>query len=105
MEVFTKRIDIDGKQARYYDLQQLNLSKKSGLPKRQSAHFYGGNSFTVGTYAPLLNALATSFDLSALALRGYWYDKPQAPRLTREQDADILIKFLEKTQDAPIVGI
>ena len=105
MEAFTKRIDIDGKQARYYDLQQLNLSNKSGLPKRQSAHFYGGNSFTVGTYAPLLNALAPQFDLSALALRGYWYDKPQAPRLTREQDADILIKFLEKTQDAPIVGI
>lgn len=105
MEAFTKRIDIDGKQARYYDLQQLNPSKKSGLPKRQSAHFYGGNSFTVGTYAPLLNELATDFDLSALALRGYWYDKPQALRLTREQDADILIKFLEKTQDAPIVGI
>ena len=105
MEAFTKRIDIDGKQARYYDLQLLNPSKKSGLPKRQPAHFYGGNSFTVGTYAPLLNELVTDFDLSALALRGYWYDKPQAPRLTREQDADILIKFLEKTQDAPIVGI
>ena len=105
MEAFTKRIDIDGKQARYYDLQPLNRSEKSNSHKRPSAHFYGGNSFTVGTYAPLLNALATGFDLSALALRGYWYDKPQAPRLTREQDADILIKFLEKTQDAPIVGI
>ena len=109
MEAFTKRIDIDGKQARYYDLQPLNQlanqAAKSNDLKRPSAHFYGGNSFTVGTYAPLLNALATGFDLSALALRGYWYDKPQAPRLTREQDADILIKFLEKTQDAPIVGI
>ena len=109
MEAFTKRIDIDGKQARYYDLQPLNQlsnqAAKSNELKRQPAHFYGGNSFTVGTYAPLLNALATGFDLSALALRGYWYDKPQAPRLTREQDADILIEFLEKTQDAPIVGI
>ena len=105
MEAFTKRINIDGKQARYYDLQPLNLSEESGSLKRQPAHFYGGNSFTVGTYAPLLNELATDFDLSALALRGYWYDKPQAPRLTREQDADILIEFLEKTQDAPIVGI
>ncbi|WP_296243007.1 MULTISPECIES: alpha/beta fold hydrolase [unclassified Psychrobacter] len=105
METFTKRIDIDGKQARYYDLQLLNSSTKSNNPKRQPAHFYGGNSFTVGTYAPLLNELATEFNLSALALRGYWYDKPQVQRLTREQDADILIEFLEKTQDAPIVGI
>ena len=109
MEAFTKRINIDGKQARYYDLQPLNhlanQAEKSNDLKRQPAHFYGGNSFTVGTYAPLLNELATDFDLSALALRGYWYDKPQAPRLTREQDADILIEFLEKTQDAPIVGI
>ena len=109
MEAFTKRIDIDGKQARYYDLQPLNQlanqAAKSNDLKRPSAHFYGGNSFTVGTYAPLLNTLATGFDLSALALRGYWYDKPQAPRLTREQDADILIEFLEKTQDASIVGI
>ena len=109
MEAFTKRIDIDGKQARYYDLQppnQLsNQAAKSNELKRQPAHFYGGNSFTVGTYAPLLNELTPEFDLSALALRGYWYDKPEAPRLTREQDADILIKFLEKTQDAPIVGI
>jgi pimeloyl-ACP methyl ester carboxylesterase len=69
------------------------------------AHFYGGNSFTVGTYSPLLNALATDFKISSLALRGYWYDKPQRRRLTREQDAEILIEFLEKTQDRPIVGI
>ena len=109
MEAFTKRINISGKQARYYDLQTLNHTAthadKPNHHKRPPAHFYGGNSFTVGTYAPLLNKLSTEFDLSALALRGYWYDKPQAPRLTREQDADILIEFLEKTQNAPIVGI
>ncbi|HSP85325.1 MAG TPA: alpha/beta hydrolase, partial [Psychrobacter sp.] len=73
--------------------------------KRAPAHFYGGNSFTVGTYAPLLNELADSFELSSLALRGYWYDKPQSRRLTREQDAEMLIEFLEKTQDKPVVGI
>lgn len=109
MEKFTKRIDIYGKQARYYDLKALSQiadqTAKSILPKRPPAHFYGGNSFTVGTYLPLLTGLAAKFDLSALALRGYWYDKPQAPRLSREQDADMLIEFLEKTQDTPIVGI
>ena len=109
MEAFTKRIDINGKQARYYDLEQLNQAAnqadKSNQHKRPPAHFYGGNSFTVGTYTPLLNGLATEFHLSAVALRGYWYDKPQGQRLTREQDADILIEFLEKTQEAPIVGI
>ena len=39
MEAFTKRINIDGKQARYYDLQPLNLSEESGSSKRQPAHF------------------------------------------------------------------
>lgn len=113
MEAFTKRIDIDGKQARYYDLQTLNQvanqansqAAQSNNHKRPPAHFYGGNSFTLGTYTPLLTELTTEFDLSALALRGYWYDKPQGQRLTREQDADLLIEFLDKTQDAPIVGI
>ena len=105
MDAFTNSINLDGKQARYYDFQQLNLSANKGNHKSQPAHFYGGNSFTVGTYTPLLNALASDFDISSLALRGYWYDKPHAPRLTREQDADMLIEFLEKTQDKPIVGI
>lgn len=38
-------------------------------------------------------------------MRGYWHDLPSLKKLTREQDADILIDFLEKTQDSPIVGI
>lgn len=105
MEAFTNRINLNGKQARYYNLSELNQSIASDKSTRAPAHFYGGNSFTVGTYAPLLNELATDFDLSSLALRGYWYDKPQRRRLTREQDADMLIEFLEKTQDNPVVGI
>ena len=104
MEAYTNRINLAGKQARYYDLQQLGSANQTD-DKRAPAHFYGGNSFTVGTYTPLLNELAASFELSALALRGYWYDKPQSQRLTREQDADMLIEFLEKTQNKPVVGI
>ena len=105
MEAFTSSINIDGKQARYYNLSQLNQPSGSSSTQRAPAHFYGGNSFTVGTYAPLLGELAADFEISSLALRGYWYDKPQSDRLTRAQDADMLIEFLERTQDKPIVGI
>ncbi|MCG3872366.1 alpha/beta hydrolase [Psychrobacter sp. Ps7] len=105
MKAFAKNINISGKQARYYNLSELTPSIQSSTASRVPTHFYGGNSFTVGTYSPLLNALATDFKISSLALRGYWYDKPQRRRLTREQDAEILIEFLEKTQDKPIVGI
>lgn len=105
MEAFTNRIHLSGKQARYYDLNQLTQTSNSSTRTRVPAHFYAGNSFTVGTYTPLLSKLATDFNISSLALRGYWYDKPQNHRLTREQDADVLIEFLEKTQDKPVVGI
>lgn len=105
MEAFTHRINLSGKQARYYDLGSINPSVAAEHNKRAPAHFYGGNSFTVGTYTPLLHELAATFDISALALRGYWYDKPQKRRLTREQDAELLIEFLERTQDRPVVGI
>lgn len=103
METFAKSIDINGQQALYYDLSALGDSMKDSC--HTSAHFYGGNGFTVGTYQPLLEQLASGFDISSLAMRGYWYDKPTAQRLTREQDADALIEFLEKTQDSPIVAI
>ena len=103
MEAFAERITLDGKQARYYNLSRFQPTS-SDLP-RTPAHFYGGNSFTVGTYTPLLSELADTFEISSLALRGYWYDKPTERRLTREQDADMLIEFLEKTQDRPVVGI
>lgn len=105
METFAKSITINGKNARYYDLSTLNPLTKNSDNLRPSAHFYGGNGFTVGAYAPLLTELAISFDLTALAMRGYWYDKPTSKCLTRAQDADMLIEFLEKTQDAPIIGI
>lgn len=105
MEAFAKSIGIYGQEARYYTLGALNEVADLNAPLRAAAHFYGGNGFTVGTYAPLLKALATDFDISSLAMRGYWYDKPQSKRLTRAQDADMLIDFLEKTQDTPIVGI
>lgn len=108
METFANRIDIDNKQARYYDLSPLsplNKSSDQNSNKRPVAHFYGGNGFTVGNYLPLMNELAARFDLTALAMRGYWYDKPKAKVLTREQDADLLIKFLEQTQEGPVIGI
>ena len=104
MEEFAKSITLNKKRARYYDLNALNKSTNNNS-KRAKAHFYGGNGFTVGNYQPLLTELAAGFDISSLALRGYWYDKPEARVLTREQDADLLIKFLEQTQDGPVVGI
>ena len=104
MEEFAKSITLNKKRARYYDLNALNKSTNNNT-KKANAHFYGGNGFTVGNYTPLLTELATGFDISALAMRGYWYDKPKARVLTREQDADLLIKFLEQTQDGPVVGI
>ena len=104
MEAFANSINIDDQQARYYDLSTLNTSVDKEV-KRAKTHFYGGNGFTVGVYQPLLKELAADFNISSLAMRGYWYDKPQSRRLTREQDADVLIQFLEDTQDAPIIGI
>lgn len=104
MEQFAKSITLNKKRARYYDLHSLAESTNDNA-KRANAHFYGGNGFTVGNYQPLLTELATGFDISSLAMRGYWYDKPKARVLTREQDADLLIKFLEQTQDSPVVGI
>lgn len=105
MEAFAKRIIIKGQSARYYDLSSLGPVVNFVQQTRPRAHFYGGNGFTVGAYSPLLQALAGHFSFSALAMRGYWYDKPSARCLTRAQDADMLIEFLEKTQDAPIIGI
>lgn len=105
MEAFAKRMIIKGQAARYYDLSSLGSVVNFDQKTRPRAHFYGGNGFTVGAYSPLLQALADQFIFSALAMRGYWYDKPSARCLTRAQDADMLIEFLEKTQDAPIIGI
>lgn len=102
MEAFAKSIELNGQQARYYALTELVDSPSTTRPQ---AHFYAGNGFTAGAYTPLLKALATGFNPTSLAMRGYWYDKPQSRRLTRAQDADMLIEFLEKTQDAPIIGI
>lgn len=109
MQSLAKSITIEGKQARYYDLsdwhKNANANKNTEANAKPPAHFYGGNSFTVGTYTPLLNELAAKFAISALAMQGYWYDKPTHKVMTREQDAEVLIKFLEKTQNAPIIGI
>ncbi|WLP94651.1 alpha/beta fold hydrolase [Psychrobacter sp. M13] len=109
IEDFAKSITLDNKRARYYELSELNSSVNKETDdkncERVKAHFYGGNGFTVGNYQPLLIELAAGFELSSLAMRGYWHDKPTAQVLTREQDADMLIKFLEQTQDAPIIAI
>lgn len=92
-----KTINLNGKNARYYQLSNPSAS--------QTAHFYGGNGFALGTYHPLLNALSEKLNITALTMRGEWYDKPSKNKLTREEDADVLIEFLQKTQDKPIVGI
>lgn len=103
MQTFERIININGKKARYYDFSDLvQKDKNTKLPP---AHFYGGNGFTAGVYVPLLTKLSERFDLSSLAMRGYWQDLPSIKKLTREQDAEALIAFLEKTQDKPVVGI
>ena len=88
---------LNGKTARYFTM--------SNPKAQQTAHFYGGNGFAVGVYAPLLNALHEKLNISALAMRGEWIDKPTSFKNTREQDAELLIQFLEQTQDKPVIGI
>ena len=92
-----QRINLNGKNAKYYNIKNPTAS--------QNAHFYGGNGFALGVYEPLLNDLAQHLNITALTMRGEWYDKPTGDKLTREQDADVLIEFLQKTQDKPIIGI
>lgn len=95
-----KSLIISGKNARFFDFSATFSTKK-----KPSAHFYGGNGFAIGCYLPLIEQLQSDFDLTSLAMRGYWFDKPTANKLTREEDADVLTEFLEKTQDNPIIGI
>lgn len=92
-----QRIKLNGKNAKYYNIKNPTAS--------QTAHFYGGNGFALGVYEPLLNDLAQHLNITALTMRGEWYDKPTADKMTREEDADVLIEFLQKTQDKPIIGI
>ena len=92
-----QRIKLNGKSAKYYNIKNPTAS--------QTAHFYGGNGFALCVYEPLLNDLAQHLNITALTMRGEWYDKPTADKMTREEDADVLIEFLQKTQDKPIIGI
>ena len=92
-----QRINLNSKNAKYYNIKNPTAS--------QTAHFYGGNGFALGVYEPLLNDLAQHLNITALTMRGEWYDKPTADKMTREEDADVLIEFLQKTQDKPIIGI
>ena len=92
-----QRINLNGKNAKYYNIKKPTAS--------QTAHFYGGNGFALGVYEPLLSDLAQHLNITALTMRGEWYDKPTADKMTREEDADVLIEFLQKTQDKPIIGI
>lgn len=105
-----KIINLDGKKARYYEIQNPTATADTNL----AAHFYGGNGFALGVYEPLLTDLAKHLNITALTMRGEWYDKPSvskstARKLTREQDADILIDFLQATQaqqdGKPVIGI
>lgn len=92
-----QRIKLNGKNAKYYNLKNPTAS--------QTAHFYGGNGFALGVYEPLLSDLAQHLNITVLTMRGEWYDKPTADKMTREEDADVLIEFLQKTQEKPIIGI
>lgn len=96
-----KQIKLNGKTANYYYIANPNTNR--------TAHFYGGNGFALGVYEPLLTALAKQVNIVALTMRGEWIDKPTDQKLTRQQDADILIEFLQKiqadTNNMPVIGI
>lgn len=98
MQTFERTNTLDDKQARYYDLSALGNKDKN--KSRTAAHFYGGNGFTTGVYLPLLTKLSAHFAITSLAMRGYWHDLPSVKKLTHEQDADILIDFLERHKTA-----
>lgn len=103
INTLSKSLLIFDQNARYYDFANSNAANHCAeLP---CAHFYGGNGFAAGVYQPLFDELSRYFDLTSLAMRGYWYDKPTAQTLTRGQDADALIVYLEKRYSQPIVGI
>ena len=63
-----QRINLNGKNAKYYNIKNPTAS--------QNAHFYGGNGFALGVYEPLLSDLAQHLNITALTMRGEWYDKP-----------------------------
>ncbi len=98
MSILEHTININNQSARYY-------KAKNSVKSKNPLHFYGGNGFVAGVYQPLFAELSNHFDITSLAMRGYWHDKPTAKILTREQDADMLIAFLEKTQTQPIIGV
>lgn len=102
MTAAQRSLGIGGQTARYYDFAEFSQANQGVRP---SAHFYGGNGFPVGVYEPLLTQLSAHFAITSLAMRGYWIDKPSAPVLTREEDADALIEFLQRTQDGPVIGM
>lgn len=100
---YEKDIQLDNQQARYYDFSDLESSEAAN--DKPTAHFYGGNGFVAGAYQPLFTELSQQFNVISLAMRGYWPDLPSAKVMTREQDADWLIEFLERTQGGPVIGI
>ncbi len=99
MQQYEHSITLSGKLARYYDFSDSDLAQKPLL------HFYGGNGFVTGVYQPLINELSQQFNVISLAMRGYWPDLPTDKVMTREQDADVLIEFLEQTQAGPVIGV
>lgn len=96
-------ITLFGKKARYYDFSLIN--KQPDHSERPLLHFYGGNGFPVGVYEPLLTQLSQPCHVVSLAMRGDWIEQPAARKLTREEDADLLIEFLQQTYDRPVVGV
>lgn len=109
MQQYEHHITLSGQQARYYDFSNDDVSDSdfsdANTPQKPLLHFYGGNGFVTGVYHPLIDELSQQFDVISLAMRGYWPDLPTDKVLTREQDAELLIEFLEQTQIGPVIGV
>ncbi len=119
MQCSEHQITLNNKSARYYQLiadsdakqdtkqmaTQITTQNTDKPAVKPTVHFYGGNGFAVGVYQPFLSCLARDFNVISLAMRGCWHDKPTADKLHREEDADMLIEFLQATQSQPVIGI
>lgn len=96
MDFTFKPITIQGKEARYLQLNQEGLE----------AVFYSANGFPLGTYLQFLKQLTPKYKLSCLSPRACWPNiEDPALQTNWEIYADDLISFVEQKFKKPIIVI